>query len=458
MGNKIRYMKRYNFKFIDLFAGIGGFHQAMTLYGGECVFTSEIDIECKKQYEKQFRAKVHGDINLCLNDIPEFDVLCAGFPCQTFSKAGNQEGFNDKMKGQLFFRIIDILKKHKECKFIVLENVRNLADNKEFWNTIQQELKALDFFITQDPIIKSPADFGIPQNRERVYILGIKKSLINTNKLKNGWIHTEDLKLQEFEKKCVEGTAFSILDLNNKENKKYIITNEEKLVLKAWEEFKREIIPSKQIGAPIWLDYFGLGIEGRDNDLFKEKTGYYKQLVKAKKKHRDNPSLACQILQDGTILEDTPDWKKRFIDRNRELYLDNKNKIDNWYSKYCSILNKKVFRKFEWNCGPNYTPFKNCIIQFRQSGVRVKKSDTFPSLVAIVNTPVIWDKILNDYRKITVREAANLQSFRANYNFICENNVSYKQLGNAVNVKVIKIITRQLFDLAIDGWDKTNKG
>ncbi len=101
---------RYNFKFIDLFAGIGGFHQAMTLYGGECVFASEIDLECQKQYKAQFKMDVNGDINKCLDKIPNFDVLCGGFPCQTFSKAGNQEGFEDKLKGQLFFRIIDILK------------------------------------------------------------------------------------------------------------------------------------------------------------------------------------------------------------------------------------------------------------------------------------------------------------------------------------------------------------
>lgn len=76
--------------------------------------------------------KVHGNINKCLNDIPLFDVICAGFPCQTFSKAGNQEGFKDELKDQLFFRIVDILKQYKECKFIILENVRNLADQKEF--------------------------------------------------------------------------------------------------------------------------------------------------------------------------------------------------------------------------------------------------------------------------------------------------------------------------------------
>ncbi len=449
-------MKKYKFTFVDLFAGIGGFHQAMTLYGGECVFASEIDPECKRQYEKQFRMKIYGDINNCLNDIPPFDVLCAGFPCQTFSKAGNQEGFEDELKGQLFFRIVDILKLHPECKFIILENVRNLADQKEFWEVIQNKLRELDFFITQDPIIRSPSDFGIPQNRERVYILGIKKSLRDQEKLTNGWIHTKDLKLKQFEKKCEVGDAFEILDLANSNNKQYIITEQEKRILSIWEEFKINITPHNQIGAPIWLDFFGIGIE--DDEEFREKCSYYKQLVKAKKKHYEDPVLREQIDNKGMILEDTPDWKKGFIDKNRNLYVNNKTKVDEWYNKYSASLTQKVYRKFEWNCGPEYVPFKNCIIQFRQSGIRIKRSDTFPSLVAIVNTPIIWDKEINAFRRITVREAANLQSFRANYNFICDDHVSYKQLGNSVNVKVIKTITKQLFNLAIDGWDKINKG
>lgn len=444
-------MAKRHFKFIDLFAGIGGFHQSMTLYGGECVFASEIDPECKKQYEKQFRMKVHGNINECLNDIPPFDVLCAGFPCQTFSKAGNQEGFEDELKGQLFFRIVDILKRHKECKFIILENVRNLADQKEFWDVIQEELRALDFFITQDPIIRSPSDFGIPQNRERVYILGIKKSLRDQKKLKNGWIHTEDLNLEQFEKSCASGDAFKILDLDNPENINHTISKEQQDIIGIWEEFKINITPHQQIGAPIWLDYFGIGID--DNDEFRKRCSYYQQRVKAKKKHRDDPILSKSIDKDGYIIEETPDWKKNFIDKNREFYLSKREMVDKWYNSHLSLLTKKIYRKFEWNCGPEYTSFKNCIIQFRQSGIRIKRADAFPSLVAIVNTPIIWDKKLEVFRTITVREAANLQSFRANYNFICDKHISYKQLGNSVNVKVIKIIVKQLFNLALENWE-----
>jgi len=97
----------------------------------------------------------------------------------------------------LFFRIIEILKLHPECKFILLENVRNLADQEMFWSVIQTKLRELNFYITLDPIILSPDDFGIPQNRERVYILGIKKTLRDPEKLRNGWIHTEDLYLEE---------------------------------------------------------------------------------------------------------------------------------------------------------------------------------------------------------------------------------------------------------------------
>lgn len=444
-------MSRKHFKFIDLFAGIGGFHQAMTLYGGECVFASEIDSECTNQYEKQFRMKVSGDINNYIDNIPSFDVLCAGFPCQTFSKAGNQEGFEDEIKGQLFFKIVEILKRHKECKFIILENVRNLADQKHFWNVIQKELQDLDFFITQDPIILSPSNFGIPQNRERVYILGIKKSLRDQKKLKNGWIHTEDLKLDQYKKQCKQGDAFSVLDLDNPKNKEYVISDEEKQIIELWEEFKQSIVPHRQIGAPIWLDYFGIGID--DDEEFRENCGYYKQLIKARKKHYNDPILREQIDKDGMILEDTPSWKKNFINKNRNLYKTHKDQINDWYNKFSNLLTKKVYRKFEWNCGPDYIPFKNCIIQFRQSGLRIKRSDTFPSLVAIVNTPIIWDSEIKKYRNITVREAANLQSFRANYNFICDKHVSFKQLGNSVNVKIIKIITKQLFNLAVQNWE-----
>ena len=445
-------MGKYNFKFIDLFAGIGGFHQAMTFYGGKCVFASEIDEKCKQTYERQFKMTVHGDINTCYKNIPNFDVLCGGFPCQTFSKAGNLEGFENEEKGKLFFKIVEILKLHPECKFIILENVRNLADDEKFWGVIQEKLRELNFFITQEPIIESPDNFGIPQNRERVYILGIKKELRDQLKLFNGWIHTNDLQLDQFYKKCEDGTAFKILDNNNQENINYVISNEELQIINAWEEFKKAIIPDIQIGSPIWLDFFGIGFNENDTEDFYQRKGYYYQYKKARKK--DYEDKTKNIDDKGYFWDETPGWKKNFIEKNRKLYLQNRKLIDSWYKKYEHLLTKKVYRKFEWNCGPNYKDFKECIIQFRQSGLRIKRSDKFPSLVAIVNTPIIFDNKLQQYRRITVREAANLQSFRKNYRFICEDNISYKQLGNSVNVKVIKIIVKQLFSLGIENWDK----
>ena len=391
----------------------------MEKLGGKCVFASEIDPNCQITYAQQFDMTVHGDINQCLNEIPKFDVLCAGFPCQTFSKAGKQEGFSDVIKGKLFFRIIDILKAHDECKFIILENVRNLADDEAFWSVIQNELRKLDFYITQDPIIKSPDYFGIPQTRERVYILGIKKSLRDETKLTNGWIHTNDLQLDNYMNPCMDGDAFKIIDLDNKTNKSYVISSQELKVINAWEEFKKNIIPHNEIAAPIWLDYFGM---------------------------------------DETVSFDEnniPKWKMRFINNNRKLYHDHKAEIDAWYEEHKDCLTMKIYRKFEWNCGLNYTPFKNCIIQFRQSGLRVKRSNCFPSLVAIVNTPIIWDKKLKRYRRITVREAANLQCFDKDFKFVGSDKTCFKQLGNAVNVEVIRIITLRLFNLAIKDWDKT---
>ena len=134
--------KESAFTFIDLFCGIGGFHQAMRSLGGRCVFACDISQQCREIYKKNYcpgdEFPLMGDIVDAIKDkaIPQFDVLCGGFPCQTFSKAGLQNGFkvveNERgekdERGQLFYRIVDILKEHKECKYFILENVRNLVN------------------------------------------------------------------------------------------------------------------------------------------------------------------------------------------------------------------------------------------------------------------------------------------------------------------------------------------
>ena len=107
----------------------------------------------------------------------------------------------------------------------------------------------------------------------------------------------------------------------------------------------------------------------------------------------------------------------------------------------------------EWNCGEDVDDIKNTLIQIRQSGIRVKRPTFYPSLVAIVNTPIIWDKTKGHYRKITTREAANLQSFHKRFKFTGSDKTIYRQLGNSVNVRVLKILGKNLFSLAKKGWD-----
>lgn len=172
-----------NFKFIDLFAGIGGIRIPFQELGGQCVFTSEWDKFAQKTYRVNFGETPNGDITKILTkDIPDFDILLGGFPCQPFSQAGLHKGFSDT-RGTLFFqieRIIDEKKKNgKAPKAFLLENVKQLKghDKGNTFKVIMDHLHALGYYATS--AVLRAGDFGVPQNRERIYIVGFDRDYFN---------------------------------------------------------------------------------------------------------------------------------------------------------------------------------------------------------------------------------------------------------------------------------------
>ncbi len=427
---KTKLKKKSKFTFVDLFCGIGGFHQAMTSLGGKCVFACDINELCRKVYAENY--KVEGDELIIAadikkvakeNTIPLFDVLCGGFPCQTFSKAGKQHGFKvvedenggTDDRGQLFFRIVDILKDHPECKYVVLENVRNLADKENDWKVVCDELKKLGFIITEEPIIESPHNFGVPQVRERVYILGIRESAVKTDVLhENKKITREMLNISSYYRKCPQNCIPMLLDEVADPN--YYVPDEIATVLDIWEEFLQNV---KGIKSPFWLHKAGIGIY--DDEQYKS-----------------DPGIGYQEM---------PEWKKEMVWKSREMYNNNHEFIDAWAARYNMTERSLIHQKFEWNASRDCTTIKQGITQFRQSGVRVKNPDYFPSLVAMNNTPIVWDEAAQRYRYLSPHEAAKLQSFKDDFIFDESDSVSYRQLGNSVNVKILKILCTQLFSL-----------
>ena len=379
------------FKFLDLFSGIGGFHQAMKSFGGECVLSSEIDTYAIKTYEKNYNIKSSGNIQkIDTDDIPEHDVLCAGFPCQTFSKAGKQEGFKDKVKGTLFFEIVRILESRKP-KYIILENVRNLISHNKgnTWAVIKESLEKLGYNFKK--VIMSPHQLGIPQLRERVFILGTRKDFYNKEL---------SFKILDVSKESIDLYKSEILD--EKVPEKYNISSHEEKLLECWNEFYRGI-DLKVIGFPVWMQEFGK--ESETNEL--------------------------------------PKWKKDFCLKNRELYSRNKKFIDEWLKKWNNLEEfTDTEKKLEWQAGKDIETIWDGLIQIRPSGVRVKRPTSFPALVAMVQIPIIGKY----KRRLTPREASRLQSFPENF-IINENDFqAYKQFGNSVNVKCVEFLAKQLFE------------
>ena len=312
--------------------------------------------------------------------------------CQAFSNAGNKNMFNDK-RGMLFEHILRIAVE-KKPSFLFLENVKHIKKigDGEVFKHIIKRIDESGYYIDENKSIfeLSPHELGIPQHRERVIFVCIRKDIYDKEK--------EIVIIPPNTVINMDG----IIEKNINITKKYKISNEIENVLNAW----NEIIKVFETGQNM------------------------------------SPTILCNEFYTTYTNEEflkLPSWKQEYITKNKDIYKKYKSQWDTWYTKHKDLLNKKeIYGKLEWQTGKKKDDDSiwNYFIQLRQSGIRVKKNDYFPTLVAIVQTPIY----AKEKRYITPRECARLQGFPDNFILHDSDNIAYKQFGNAVCVDVVKYV------------------
>ena len=444
-----------------MFAGLGGFHLALSRLGHECVFASEIQPKLRKLYKKNFPGvPIEGDITkIAAEDIPPHEILCGGFPCQPFSFSGKKQGFEDELgRGNLFDEICRILRYHHP-QYIFLENVSALPghDGGRTWSIIRQKLDALGYDIRAR--VYSPHEFGIPQHRPRFYIVGLLRN-------EQGISGMHKFHFQRPQADMVSDVR-TIVDLTDTDA---VVPIRRSLhpVFDAWQEFvynltKRDgLMPSHCI----FTMEFGADYEFEDTppafqpiERLRGRHGAFGKVLEGDTMEELVEDLPF-YMQRTKYADTYPEFKKILIRQNRELYQRHKDWIDPWLEKIKQF--PRTQQMLEWSTNQDWD-FRNHVIQLRPSGIRIRSMNYVPTITLCTTaTPILpWvpfppkkalDKkgrvyVPEDFRwgrYISHNEAARIQSMQELSYEGLSRVQKFKALGNAVNVDVVEMIARRL--------------
>lgn len=420
------------FRFADLFAGLGGFHLAAENLGGECVFACEIEEHLRKLYQENFGLKPDGDIrSVEPTAVPEHELLCAGFPCQPFSKAGGQMGWDDAVRGTVFWNIVEILRVRRP-RLVLLENVAHFVrhDSGSTYQKVRAALESLGYNVQHRQY--SPHQFGVPQIRERIYMVGSLSGL-------DGFVWPEA------KPKAGEVSIRSVLDRQPADAAP--LSDQVLRCIAVWQEFL-ELFPAdtKLPSFPIWAMEFGATYPYDYDSLsrvplttLQKARGSFGTPLRDFSREQIRDRVPSHARGTARVF---PRWKQLFIRQNREFFATHRDLIRPWLPKLKAF--PPSLQKFEWNCQGEARDVWQYVLQFRASGLRVKRATTSPSLVAMTTTqvPIIgWEK-----RYMTARECARLQSM-AGLKRLPKGIAAMHALGNAVNVVVVEHILSRMIPL-----------
>ena len=432
-------------RFVDLFAGLGGFHEALSSLGHECVFVSESDPELRDLYRLTYPhvRSVYGDIRECKDTIPQHDILCAGFPCQPFSKSGSQSGLKDKTRGTLFHEIVSILATHQP-RFVLLENVGNfeLHDRGRTWRIVHDSLLNLGYQVRATEHVKSkghglisPHHLGYPHVRERFFVVASLDNL------------PEDPFPPRHRRRATSlaDVTQARTELTATDQQEVRISTDQIDCINHWNKLLRSIPEDQPLPSfPIWGDEIYAAYPFADRTPFTCTKNQLLIVLRLNGRHHHLTKRELLSLLPSYARSETasfPKWKQAFLRQNREWFRDIQPYFPpGWVRTLRDFI--PSHRKLEWNCQGEPRDLWQCVLQFRPSGLRAKRYVASPALVAMTTTQI---PVLGPERRFLTRtEGLRLQGFPDGHRLPNTRARAFRALGNAVHVGVARAVAHRL--------------